>query len=116
MDRPAISLSNSRHFALNTSATGNVLGLACGAKFAPFKAASSPSRERGVFGCSPVVWASEANDLGILLFVRDNASHAIVEQGSPTIIPNPERSHQHTSLVPLDDVSMARLRFGLPAS
>jgi acetolactate synthase-1/2/3 large subunit len=86
---------------------GNVLGLACGAKLA------SPRSHVVAFtgdGCFRLFAGGlgEASGLGILLFVLDNASYGIVEQGVPTIIPGLDRARRHTDLVRLDYAAMAR--------
>ncbi|MGK9168782.1 hypothetical protein KXR53_20880 [Inquilinus limosus] len=96
-----------RFFSLyRGSAMGNVLGLAIGAKLA------APESHVVGFtgdGCFRLFagYLAEARDLGILLFLLDNASYGIIEQGVQTIIPDAPASRRHNRLVGMDFAAMA---------
>ncbi|MDR6290365.1 acetolactate synthase-1/2/3 large subunit [Inquilinus ginsengisoli] len=98
---------HARFFSLyRGSAMGNVLGLAIGAKLA------APESHVVGFtgdGCFRLFagYLAEARDLGILLFLLDNASYGIVEQGLHTIIPDAPPSHRHIRLARMDFAAMA---------
>jgi len=98
---------HARFFSLyRGSAMGNVLGLAIGAKLA------APDSDVVGFtgdGCFRLFAGSlaEARDLGILLFVLDNASYGIIEQGVQTIIPDAPASRRHHRLEAMDFAAMA---------
>ena len=85
---------------------GNVLGLAIGAKLA------APESDVVGFtgdGCFRLFagYLAEARDLGLLLFVLDNASYGIIEQGVHTIIPDAPASRRHFRLTRMDFGAMA---------
>lgn len=96
-----------RFFSLyRGSAMGNVLGLAIGAKLA------APESDVVGFtgdGCFRLFagYLAEARDLGLLLFVLDNASYGIIEQGVHTIIPDASASRRHFRLTRMDFGAMA---------
>ncbi|WP_225771125.1 thiamine pyrophosphate-dependent enzyme [Inquilinus sp. Marseille-Q2685] len=96
-----------RFFSLyRGSAMGNVLGLAIGAKLAAPESDVVGFTGDGCFrlfaGC-----LAEARDLGILLFLLDNASYGIIEQGVQTIIPDAPASRRHNRLTRIDFAAMA---------
>ncbi|WP_395673940.1 thiamine pyrophosphate-dependent enzyme [Inquilinus sp.] len=96
-----------RFFSLyRGSAMGNVLGLAIGARLA------APDSDVVGFtgdGCFRLFagYLAEARDLGILLFLLDNASYGIIEQGVQTIIPDAPASRRHNRLEAMDFAAMA---------
>ncbi|MCP3060360.1 thiamine pyrophosphate-dependent enzyme [Myxococcus sp. K38C18041901] len=110
-DRPYVTQRphpNARFFApYRSSAMGNVLGVCVGAKF------SSPDSHivgltgDGCFrlfaGCM-----SEASQLDLLVFVLDNSSFGLVEQGLPIVIPGLPATRRHTQLTPMDFGDIAR--------
>lgn len=96
-----------RFFSLyRGSAMGNVLGLAIGARLAAPESDVVGFTGDGCFrlfaGC-----LAEARDLGILLFLLDNASYGIIEQGVQTIIPDAPVSRRHNRLDAIDYAAMA---------
>lgn len=98
---------HARFFSLyRGSAMGNVLGLAIGAKLA------APESDVVGFtgdGCFRLFagYLAEARDLGVLLFLLDNASYGIIEQGVQTIIPDAPASRRHNRLARMDFAAMA---------
>lgn len=96
-----------RFFSLyRGSAMGNVLGLAIGARLA------APDSDVVGFtgdGCFRLFagYLAEASDLGILLFLLDNASYGIIEQGVQKIIPDAPASRRHHRLARMDFAAMA---------
>ncbi|MGO1077164.1 thiamine pyrophosphate-dependent enzyme [Inquilinus sp. CA228] len=98
---------HARFFSLyRGSAMGNVLGLAIGARLA------APESDVVGFtgdGCFRLFagYLAEARDLGILLFLLDNASYGIIEQGVQTIIPDAPASRRHHRLARMDFAAMA---------
>ncbi|MFE0753652.1 thiamine pyrophosphate-dependent enzyme [Inquilinus sp. NPDC058860] len=98
---------HARFFSLyRGSAMGNVLGLAIGARLA------APESDVVGFtgdGCFRLFagYLAEARDLGILLFLLDNASYGIIEQGVQTIIPDAPASRRHNRLAGMDFAAMA---------
>ncbi|KGM30959.1 thiamine pyrophosphate-dependent enzyme, partial [Inquilinus limosus] len=96
-----------RFFSLyRGSAMGNVLGLAIGARLAAPESDVVGFTGDGCFrlfaGC-----LAEARDLGILLFLLDNASYGIIEQGVQTIIPDAPAARRHNRLDAIDYAAMA---------
>ncbi|WP_343712651.1 thiamine pyrophosphate-dependent enzyme [Inquilinus sp.] len=96
-----------RFFSLyRGSAMGNVLGLAIGARLAAPESDVVGFTGDGCFrlfaGC-----LAEARDLGILLFLLDNASYGIIEQGVQTIIPDAPAARRHNRLDGMDYAAMA---------
>lgn len=98
---------HARFFSLyRGSAMGNVLGLAIGARLA------APDSDVVGFtgdGCFRLFagYLAEASELGILLFLLDNASYGIIEQGVHTIIPDAPASRRHHRLTRMDFGAMA---------
>lgn len=98
---------HARFFSLyRGSAMGNVLGLAIGARLA------APESHVVGFtgdGCFRLFagYLAEASDLGILLFLLDNASYGIVEQGLHTIIPDAPAARRHIRLTRMDYAAIA---------
>lgn len=96
-----------RFFSLyRGSAMGNVLGLAIGARLA------APDSDVVGFtgdGCFRLFagYLAEASDMGILLFLLDNASYGIIEQGVQKIIPDAPASRRHHRLTRMDFAAMA---------
>lgn len=95
------------HSFYRGSAMGGTFGAAIGAKL------SSPESSVFLFtgdGCFRLFSGSlgEASELGIVIFVLNNASYAIVGQGLPIIIPDVAEENYHASLKPLDYCAIAR--------
>ncbi|MGK9236207.1 hypothetical protein KXS07_30590 [Inquilinus limosus] len=96
-----------RFFSLyRGSAMGNALGLAIGAKL------TAPESDVVAFtgdGCFRLFagYLAEARDLGLLLFVLDNASYGIVEQGVGTIVPDAPAPRRHVRIARMDFAAMA---------
>lgn len=85
---------------------GGAFGLAVGARLA------EPEKSIYFFtgdGCFRLFSGSlgEARDLGLVMFLLNNASLAIVSQGLPNIIPNLPNENAHTNIVPLDYCAIA---------
>ncbi len=98
-----------RFFSLyRGSAGGNVLGRLAGRRR---KLAALESDVVGFTGdgCFRLFagYLAEASDLGILLFLLDNASYGIIEQGVHTIIPDAPASRRHYRLTRMDFAAMA---------
>lgn len=88
------------------SSMGGAFGLAVGARLA------EPEKPIYFFtgdGCFRLFSGSlgEARDLGLVMFLLNNASLAIVSQGLPNIIPNLPNENGHTNIVPLDYCAIA---------
>lgn len=89
------------------SAMGGAYGLALGAKIA------SPGKHVFVFsgdGCFRLYGGClmEARQLGITLFVLDNANYGIVEQGLSKVLPHTPARRYHGGLERMDFAAMAR--------
>jgi acetolactate synthase-1/2/3 large subunit len=89
------------------SAMGGAYGLGLGAKIA------SPGKHVFVFsgdGCFRLYGGClmEARQLGITLFVLDNASYGIVEQGLSKVLPDTPARRYHGELERMDFGAMAR--------
>ncbi|WP_051880747.1 thiamine pyrophosphate-dependent enzyme [Buttiauxella noackiae] len=89
------------------SAMGGAFGLAIGAKIA---APESPVFVFTGDGCFRLFSGSlgEARNLGLIIFLLNNASFSIVSQGLPGIIPDTPESHYHAPVFPLDYCAIAR--------
>ncbi|MGD8164543.1 thiamine pyrophosphate-dependent enzyme [Pantoea sp. FN0307] len=101
--------NNNIHFysLYRGSAMGGAFGAAVGAKL------SSPTRPVFLFtgdGCFRLFSGSlgEASELGLVIFLINNASFSIVEQGLPIILPEIEEKNYHACLKPLDYCAIAR--------
>lgn len=95
------------HSLYRGSAMGGAFGAAVGAKLA------APHRPVFLFtgdGCFRLFAGSlgEAQSLGLVIFLLNNASYAIVSQGLPTIIPDADTSRYHATLAQLDYGMIAR--------
>ncbi|WP_241666529.1 thiamine pyrophosphate-dependent enzyme [Jejubacter calystegiae] len=95
--------NNNIHFysLYRGSAMGGAFGAAVGARL------SSPKRPVFLFtgdGCFRLFSGSlgEASELGLVIFLINNASFSIVAQGLPVILPDVEEKNYHASLKPLD--------------
>lgn len=89
------------------SAMGGAFGAAAGAKLA------APGAQVFAFtgdGCFRLFAGSlpEATDLGLTLFVLNNASFAIVEQGLTQILPDTDESRWHATVTPIDYCQIAQ--------
>ena len=89
------------------SAMGGAFGVAVGAKL------SSPDRPVFLFtgdGCFRLFSGSlgEASELGLVIFLINNACFSIVGQGLPAILPDIAEKHYHASLKVLDYCAIAR--------
>ncbi len=89
------------------SAMGGAFGAAVGAKL------SSPSRPVFLFtgdGCFRLFSGGlgEVSELGLVIFLLNNASFSIVSQGLPIILPDVEEKNYHSYLKPLDYCAIAR--------
>ncbi|EKT63802.1 thiamine pyrophosphate-dependent enzyme [Providencia burhodogranariea] len=89
------------------SSMGGAFGLAVGARLA------EPEKPIYFFtgdGCFRLFSGSlgEARDLGLVMFLLNNASLGIVSQGLPNIIPNLPNENNHTNIVPLDYCAIAK--------
>ena len=101
--------NNNIHFysLYRGSAMGGAFGVAVGAKLA------IPARPVFLFtgdGCFRLFSGSlgEASELGLVIFLLNNASFSIVGQGAPVILPGIEDKNYHTGLKPLDYCAIAR--------
>ncbi|MEC4818570.1 MAG: thiamine pyrophosphate-dependent enzyme [Scytonema sp. PMC 1069.18] len=88
------------------SAMGGAFGLACGAKL------GNPSLHTFVFsgdGCWRLYGGAlaDANQLGLRLFIINNSSYGIIEQGAPFILPGVNSSRYHAELNNIDFVAAA---------
>lgn len=86
---------------------GGAFGVAVGAKL------SSPDRPVFLFtgdGCFRLFSGSlgEASELGLVIFLINNACFSIVGQGLPIILPDIAEKHYHASLKVLDYCAIAR--------
>jgi len=100
--------ANARFFSLyRGSALGNVLGLCIGARQVSPESHVVGFTGDGCFrlfaGC-----LSEASTQDLLLFVLDNGSYGIVEQGAPRALPGLTAPRQLTSLARMDFGEVAR--------
>lgn len=89
------------------SAMGGAFGAAAGAKLA------FPEAQVFAFtgdGCFRLFAGSlpEAAELGLTLFVLNNASFAIVEQGLTQILPDTDESRWHAAVAPIDYCQIAQ--------
>lgn len=100
--------NNIRFYSLyRGSAMGGAFGAAIGAKL------SSPMQHVFLFtgdGCFRLFSGSlgEASELGLVIFLVNNASFSIVGQGLPIILPDIDEKNYHASLKPLDYCAIAR--------
>lgn len=101
--------NNNIHFysLYRGSAMGGAFGAAVGAKL------SSPTRPVFLFtgdGCFRLFSGSlgEVSELGLVVFLINNASLSIVSQGLPVILPDIEEKNYHANLKQLDYCSIAR--------
>ena len=101
--------NNNIHFysLYRGSAMGGAFGAAVGAKL------SSPTRSVFLFtgdGCFRLFSGSlgEVSEVGLVVFLLNNASLSIVSQGLPIILPEVEQKNYHAHLKPLDYCSIAR--------
>lgn len=101
--------NNNIHFysLYRGSAMGGAFGAAVGAKL------SSPTRPVFLFtgdGCFRLFSGSlgEVSELGLVIFLINNASLSIVSQGLPDILPDIEEKNYHAHLKQLDYCSIAR--------
>lgn len=88
------------------SAMGGAYGVAVGAKLA------APDKNVFLFsgdGCFRLYGSclEEVKDLGVVLFIINNESYAIVEQGLPKIIPNVKSDKYHAKLHQVDYCAIA---------
>jgi acetolactate synthase-1/2/3 large subunit len=89
------------------SSMGGAFGAAVGAKL------SSPTQPVFLFtgdGCFRLFSGSlgEVSELGLVIFLLNNASFSIVGQGLPEILPGVEEKNYHARLKPLDYCMVAR--------
>lgn len=110
-DRQYVTQRPSRNAAFFSlyrgSAMGHALGVAIGARIA------EPERDVVCItgdGCFRLLVGGlpDAAALGLLVFVLDNGTYAIVDQGLPIIIPDLPKDHDHTRLAPIDFVAVAK--------
>lgn len=101
--------NNNIHFysLYRGSAMGGAFGAAVGAKL------SLPTRPVFLFtgdGCFRLFSGSlgEASELGLVIFLVNNASFSIVGQGLPMILPEIEEKNYHAYLKPVDYCAIAR--------
>ncbi|MGD8205544.1 thiamine pyrophosphate-dependent enzyme [Pantoea sp. FN0305] len=101
--------NNNIHFysLYRGSAMGGAFGATVGAKL------SLPTRPVFLFtddGCFRLFSGSlgEASELGLVIFLINNASFSIVEQGLPIILPEIEEKNYHACLKRLDYCAIAR--------
>lgn len=100
--------NNIRFYSLyRGSAMGGAFGAAVGAKL------SAPGQPVFLFtgdGCFRLFSGSlgEASELGLVIFLINNASFSIVGQGLPVILPDVSEKHYHAALSDLDYCSIAR--------
>lgn len=95
------------HSLYRGSAMGGAFGLGIGAKLA------EPGSHVFVFtgdGCFRLFAGclAEATDLGLTLFVLNNETYGIVEQGLKSILPNVPEEQYHAKLRPIDFCGAAR--------
>ncbi len=89
------------------SAMGGAFGLGCGAKLA------NPRVHTFVFsgdGCWRLYGGAiaDASHLGLRLFIINNSSYGIIEQGAPSIIPGLDSKRYHSHLPSIDFVAAAK--------
>jgi acetolactate synthase I/II/III large subunit len=89
------------------SAMGGAFGLGCGAKLA------NPGVHTFVFsgdGCWRLYGGAiaDASQLGLRLFIINNSSYGIIEQGAPSIIPGLDSKRYHSHLPSIDFVAAAK--------
>ena len=110
-DRPYLMQRRHPHIRFYSmyhgSAMGGAFGLACGAKLA------NPSLHTFLFsgdGCWRLYGGAlaDAFKLGLRLFIINNGSYGIIQQGAPSILPGIKESLYHADLPNIDFVAAAK--------
>ncbi|AFZ22834.1 thiamine pyrophosphate-dependent enzyme, possible carboligase or decarboxylase [Cylindrospermum stagnale PCC 7417] len=95
------------HSMYHGSAMGGAFGLGCGAKL------GNPLLHTFIFsgdGCWRLYGGAiaDASHLGLCLFIINNHSYGIIEQGAPSILPGVDSTRYHAHLQNIDFVAAAK--------